>query len=100
MRSFTVPDRSPEEFAASARVAAREHGLAGLVSVEVRDDVMEVELSRLGTSRLLYHLAREEGGGFSAHLEDARIAMTHAPMRALLESRFGDVIRHLGGEVS
>lgn len=99
MRSFTVPDRSPEEFVATVRVAAREHGFAAMIELDVRGDLLEVRLIRLGTSRLLFRLTRDPGGGFAARLEDVRMALTHAPMRERFESGFEGVIRKLGGEV-
>ena len=98
MDSFVVRDRSPEQFADRVRAAALEQGLADALSVRVRGDVLEVRFSRLGTSVLRYHLDRRDGG-FAAQLAESRMAAFHAPFRATLESRFADVIRHLGGRV-
>ena len=95
MRSFEVSGRSPAEVVAAIRDDLDRRDLSDFVRIELDGDRMEVRLSYLGTTKLLYRLERTSAG-FVARLEDERIARVHGPFVARFQGRFGEALARIG----
>ena len=95
MRAFEVIDADPESFVARVAAEVEERDLDHVVSVRLEGDRLVVRFRYLGTSQLVYRVVPRDSG-FTAELQDQRVATFHAPFQGRFEDRFDQVLDRVG----
>jgi len=95
---FTLPEKDPEAVCRMVAEKIRGHELHRHLSLNTENGCIVARVRRLGTSTMIFH-TRRVNGGLEISLQEQKIAFTHRPFMREFEGRFCEVVRSMGGDV-
>jgi hypothetical protein len=93
-----LPEKDPEAVCRMVADKIRGHELHRHLSLNTENDCIVARVRRLGTSTMVFH-TRRVNGGLEISLQEQKIAFTHRPFMREFEGRFCEVVRSMGGDV-
>lgn len=97
MKSFEVPEESPEKFARKVERALQTTMLGKITRLKVDEEFFKIRFIQAGRSELVFSLDRRESG-FSVQLQKESIAFTHSLLRGEIENTLQNILIRLGAQ--